>query len=793
MRMVPEVGLEPTLAEANTALNRARLPIPPLRQRTKQPYYRRRPGRSKRARPALARGRPALATGQGTLPRRHVQHSPPQALGLHPPDGMLLAPSGGGARRAPWRTRHAVPNARRRRRLHRRPGLPSQRAAADEDGYRHGRVRFVEPGVTLQRATEVSAEEALANLPFLPGDRVWTDAAGRAEFQFPDGTRRAARQPQQARLLRPRGGPRGARRAAALVGQPDRCACARSRRRRFEVETPAGTVRALDRGDAARRRRVGRDARERLRAARRCSTTAASACASRRASARSRAGAPRPRSRGASSIAPENDDSPSGTRRASPRSAGPSRSSEYLPDELDPTRASSSATAAGATRRRSATSGSPRVAVGWQPLLERPLGVDALRLDLGALRAAGAGPPPTTGAGASRRRFGWYWAPGRTWGPGWVSWAVGGGYVGWCPLGCRDQPVYGPGAGTNRGYAVSRGRCGHGPLERRARGRLRAPRRGAAPHAARPDRRRARSGRGLAALRPTRDARSSLGRVEPDGARDQPAPDARRLRARAGASTTRRRSRRPGLTAYGPPPAGVDGARYGAQRRTDGEDDQALRGLGRLRPAAAGARRPRARDRRRGRRPRAGAVVRAAAAPESPAGERGTAATAGALGRSREPPVALGLEHAAPPGSERPRRAGRAHRAERAAPPAALAGGAGTRAPAASSAAQRDESSAYRRAGATREHRPARDSSRSEPRAQRETPDSSRAKAARASAAERGGGSHARPSGGGSSGSRSGGHAAARPRGNRESSRRPGPARDCPRGPRVGGPAGGRS
>jgi hypothetical protein len=33
--MVPEVGLEPTLAEANTALNRARLPIPPLRQRDK--------------------------------------------------------------------------------------------------------------------------------------------------------------------------------------------------------------------------------------------------------------------------------------------------------------------------------------------------------------------------------------------------------------------------------------------------------------------------------------------------------------------------------------------------------------------------------------------------------------------------------------------------------------------------------------------------------------------------------------------------------------------------------------
>ena len=37
--LVPEVGLEPTLAEANTALNRARLPIPPLRQRDEWRVY----------------------------------------------------------------------------------------------------------------------------------------------------------------------------------------------------------------------------------------------------------------------------------------------------------------------------------------------------------------------------------------------------------------------------------------------------------------------------------------------------------------------------------------------------------------------------------------------------------------------------------------------------------------------------------------------------------------------------------------------------------------------------------
>ena len=53
--VMPEVGLEPTLAEANTALNRARLPIPPLRHRAKWPSYQQRPRPSKVL--AGARGR----------------------------------------------------------------------------------------------------------------------------------------------------------------------------------------------------------------------------------------------------------------------------------------------------------------------------------------------------------------------------------------------------------------------------------------------------------------------------------------------------------------------------------------------------------------------------------------------------------------------------------------------------------------------------------------------------------------------------------------------------------------
>jgi hypothetical protein len=49
------------------------------------------------------------------------------------------------------------------------------------------------------------------------------------------------------------------------------------------------------------------------------------------------------------------------------------------------------------------------------------------------------------------RDRGWFWVPGREWGPAWVSWRTGGDYVGWAPLpprGGRDveydnRPIHG--------------------------------------------------------------------------------------------------------------------------------------------------------------------------------------------------------------------------------------------------------------------------------------------------------------------------------------------------------------
>ena len=38
------------------------------------------------------------------------------------------------------------------------------------------------------------------------------------------------------------------------------------------------------------------------------------------------------------------------------------------------------------------------------------------------------------GRWALHPRFGWIWVPDRTWGPAWVSWQSGHGYIGWAPL-----------------------------------------------------------------------------------------------------------------------------------------------------------------------------------------------------------------------------------------------------------------------------------------------------------------------------------------------------------------------
>ena len=66
----------------------------------------------------------------------------------------------------------------------------------------------------------------------------------------------------------------------------------------------------------------------------------------------------------------------------------------------------------------------------------------------------------------------WFWIPGRHWGPAWVSWGAAPGYVGWCPLGFNNRPVFAMSVSTgyawNGWVAMPRGRFGaHGSFVHR--------------------------------------------------------------------------------------------------------------------------------------------------------------------------------------------------------------------------------------------------------------------------------------------------------------------------------------
>ena len=279
-------------------------------------------------------------------------------------------------------------------------GLVASTALA-EDGYRHGRVFFVEPGVTLQRATEVSAEEALANLPFLPGDRVWTDSAGRAEFQFPDGT--VVRLDRRSKL--DYSGHEEGEEERVVLRLWSGSTLVRVRTRgfaRFEIETPAGTVQALDRGmlrvdvEAGETRvsvyageAVLDDGRQQVRLA-----------AGERTFARWGAEAEEPRR-----FEPGGEDDDfarwDGMRESEERCGRPllrvpPRRARRLRGRV---RAQRPVAVRGHGRLRLGPARRGRLAA----LLERPAGPGRPTATRGSPTSAGAGPPSTTGAGASRR------------------------------------------------------------------------------------------------------------------------------------------------------------------------------------------------------------------------------------------------------------------------------------------------------------------------------------------------------------------------------------------------------
>jgi hypothetical protein len=81
----------------------------------------------------------------------------------------------------------------------------------------------------------------------------------------------------------------------------------------------------------------------------------------------------------------------------------------------------------------------PTVSVGWRPYYNGywdyvgPYGWTWIGYDRWAWPTHHFG---RWGFGSSR----WFWIPGRSWGPAWVSWAYSPGYLSWCPLDFYNRP-----------------------------------------------------------------------------------------------------------------------------------------------------------------------------------------------------------------------------------------------------------------------------------------------------------------------------------------------------------------
>lgn len=322
--------------------------------------------------------------------------------------------------------------------------------AAAQD-YTDGRIRYVEGGATLQRASEPGSEEAFRNLPFLPGDRVWTDETGRVEFDFGGGVIvRLAERSKLDYVEHPDDGPVVLRLwsgALSLHGRDQRGAPG------LQIETPGGLVDArgnaevrvdvgfgetrvavfegqagLDNG----RRRVTAEAGEETRVRPGEDPERPTPLERREADAFARWDAERER-----------------------QIDWAAEDSRYLPEEVAPYAPDLEGHGSWHFDVQIGYVWRPFVSAGWRPYtfgrwVWSPYGWTWVPNE------AWGWAPFHYGRWGQSSALGWYWIPGSTWGPAWVSWSVGRDYVGWCPLGRGDRPLV---VDDSRilGFAVARG------------------------------------------------------------------------------------------------------------------------------------------------------------------------------------------------------------------------------------------------------------------------------------------------------------------------------------------------
>jgi hypothetical protein len=325
--------------------------------------------------------------------------------------------------------------------------LAAPALAQDEGSYRQARIRHAEPMVSIERAAEATAEEAMRNMPFLPGDRLFTDGSGRAELQLDDGT-----------ILRVDSGSKldfgdDARGLAFRLWSGGLYIEAGRDPGELLIQTPGGDVEPRRRGvyrlDVAQGEvRLSVYEGEAVLDSGRGQVTVGDGERSYAVRGESPERVERFDRREQDEFARWNDE----RARQDPYYASDDR--RYLPEEVYPYAGELQDHGSWRYEAEIGFVWYPAVAAGWRPYADGQW----------VWTHYGWTWVPYESWGWATSHFGrwgwspgmgWYWIPGGVWGPAWVSWAVGPEYVGWCPLGWRDRPVLVHGT-RKRGYAVPR-------------------------------------------------------------------------------------------------------------------------------------------------------------------------------------------------------------------------------------------------------------------------------------------------------------------------------------------------
>jgi hypothetical protein len=309
-------------------------------------------------------------------------------------------------------------------------------ATAQEVDYRDARIVLAEPGAMWHGANETEAEEAIPNLPWLPGDRVWTESGARMEIQFADGTlvqlAEDTRLDYEASDL-----DRNTTVLRLWTGSLYLIARGRAASPAFEIETESGVVYVNEAG-ATRVDAIPGETRVSVY----------------RGTAQLSAGGdtvtlyPGERSYAtfgrAAEVPQRFDHQAADAFDAWSRARRDRYAAVYsptdLPEEIEPYAADLEEHGSWAVVADVGYVWRPRVAVSWTPYSHGRWARSAYGWVWIAYEPWGWA-PFHYGRWGHSLDLGWYWIPGRRWSGAWVSWRVGGGYVGWCALGRRGRPV----------------------------------------------------------------------------------------------------------------------------------------------------------------------------------------------------------------------------------------------------------------------------------------------------------------------------------------------------------------